>query len=54
MEINGVAHIILTVRDMSKSRAFYVPLLEHMGLTQIVDSSEYLYYVGGRTAVCVP
>ncbi len=51
MEINGIAHVILTVRSVSASRAFYVPLLEHMGLTQIVDSTEYLYYVGGRTAV---
>ena len=51
MEINGIAHVILTVRNMSASRAFYVPLLEHLGLTQIIDSSEYLYYVGARTAV---
>jgi catechol 2,3-dioxygenase-like lactoylglutathione lyase family enzyme len=51
MEINGIAHVILTVRDMKASRAFYVPLLEHLGLTQIVDSSEYLYYVGGRTGI---
>jgi catechol 2,3-dioxygenase-like lactoylglutathione lyase family enzyme len=51
MEINGVAHVMLTVRDVAKSRAFYAPLLEHMGLTKVIDSPEYLYYVGGRTAV---
>jgi catechol 2,3-dioxygenase-like lactoylglutathione lyase family enzyme len=51
MEINGVAHVILTVRDVVRSRPFYVALLEHMGLTRVVDVDTYLYYVGGRTAV---
>jgi catechol 2,3-dioxygenase-like lactoylglutathione lyase family enzyme len=51
MEINGVAHIILTVRDMLVSAGFYKPLLEQLGLTRVVDQPDYLYYVGGRTAV---
>ncbi|MGZ3417471.1 MAG: VOC family protein [Polyangiales bacterium] len=51
MEINGIAHVILTVRDVVRSRPFYVALLEHMGLTRVVDVDTYLYYVGGRTAV---
>ncbi len=51
MEINGIAHVILTVRSVPASRAFYCALLEHMGLTRVVDTDVYLYYVGGRTAV---
>jgi len=51
VEINGVAHVILTVRDMERSAGFYRPLLGHMGLTRMVDDASYLYYVGGRTAV---
>ncbi|HEX7927197.1 MAG TPA: VOC family protein [bacterium] len=51
MEINGIAHVMLTVRNVAKSRPFYVALLEHMGLTKVIDSPEYVYYVGGRTAV---
>ncbi len=51
MEINGVAHVILTVRSMAASAAFYRPLLSHLGLAPVVDVPEYLYYVGGRTAV---
>lgn len=51
MEINGVAHVILTVRSMERSKAFYCALMEHMGLTRVVDLDDYLYYVGGRTAV---
>jgi catechol 2,3-dioxygenase-like lactoylglutathione lyase family enzyme len=51
MEINGIAHTILTVRDMATSRPFYRALLSHFGLAQIIDSDGYLYFVGGRTAV---
>ena len=51
MEINGIAHIMLTVTNMERSRPFYIALLEHMGLARIVDTPDYLYYVGGRTAV---
>jgi catechol 2,3-dioxygenase-like lactoylglutathione lyase family enzyme len=51
MEINGVAHVILTVADIERSKLFYKPLLAHFGLTEVVDDAEYLYFVGGRTAV---
>lgn len=51
MEINGIAHVILTVRDVRASAPFYRALLAHMGLTPIVDTDAYLYFVGGRTAV---
>ena len=51
MEINGIAHVILTVRDMKASAPFYRALLGHLGLTQVVDRDDYLYFVGGRTAV---
>src|SRR5262245_1333520 len=51
MEINGIAHAILTVRDMAASRPFYRALLSHLGLTQVIDNEGYLYFVGGRTAV---
>lgn len=51
MEINGIAHIILTVRDLPRSAPFYKALLSHLGLTLVVDRDDYLYYVGGRTGV---
>ncbi len=50
MDINGMAHVILSVRDLPASARFYRPLLEHMGLTQVADQNDFLYYVGGRTA----
>jgi catechol 2,3-dioxygenase-like lactoylglutathione lyase family enzyme len=51
MEINGMAHVILTVRDFPRARAFYGELLPFLGLTPVVDSPEYFYCVGGRTAL---
>lgn len=51
MEINGVAHVMLTVSEIARSALFYRPLLEHFGLTCVVHSPDYVYYVGGRTAV---
>jgi len=51
MEINGIAHVILTVRSVAASRPFYRALLAHLGLTEIVDSETYLYWVGARTAI---
>ena len=50
MEINGVAHVIVTVSDMARSRAFYSKLLPYFGLVAVLDAPEFYYCVGGRTA----
>ncbi len=46
-----MAHVILTVRDFAKARAFYGALLPYLGLVPVVDGSDYYYCVGGRTAL---
>lgn len=51
MEINGIAHIILTVSDFAACRPFYEKLLTFMGLKPVIDTDGMLYCVGGRTAV---
>jgi catechol 2,3-dioxygenase-like lactoylglutathione lyase family enzyme len=51
VEINGMAHVILTVRHFAKARAFYGELLPYLGLKCVIDSPEYYYCVGGRTAL---
>ena len=53
MEINGIAHIFLTVSDFEKCVKFYRPLLKFLGMKTIMDFENYLYCVGGRTAVGV-
>jgi len=46
-----MAHVILTVRDFAAARSFYGVLLPFLGLTPVIDSPEYFYCVGGRTAL---
>ncbi len=46
-----MAHVILTVRDFAKARAFYGALLPFLGLKPVVDAANYYYCVGGRTAL---
>ena len=51
MEINGIAHVMLTVSDFTACRPFYEKLLTFLGLTPVLQSDQMLYCVGGRTAV---
>jgi catechol 2,3-dioxygenase-like lactoylglutathione lyase family enzyme len=50
MEINGIAHTMLTAGDFAASSAFYRQLLPFLGLTPVLDSDDTLYCVGGKTA----
>lgn len=52
-EINGIAHIQLTVSDLALSRGFYSRLLQSMGMQPVIDTEQYFYCVGGRTAVAI-
>jgi catechol 2,3-dioxygenase-like lactoylglutathione lyase family enzyme len=50
MEINGIAHIYLTVKNFEACSAFYRRLLPFLGLTRIVhDDPDTFYCIGGRT-----
>ena len=51
IEVNGMAHVILTVSDWQKSRAFYAELLPFLGMKKVNDGNNFLYHVGGRTAL---
>jgi catechol 2,3-dioxygenase-like lactoylglutathione lyase family enzyme len=51
MEINGLAHAILTVGDWDRALAFYERLLPFLGLTPVIKMDGFYYCVGGRTAV---
>jgi catechol 2,3-dioxygenase-like lactoylglutathione lyase family enzyme len=51
MEINGIAHVMLTVGDYDACHPFYAKLLPALGLRPVVDNEQLLYCVGGRTAV---
>ena len=50
MEINGMAHVVVTVSNFAAARAFYGELLPFLGLRPVLDIDEFFYCVGGRTA----
>jgi catechol 2,3-dioxygenase-like lactoylglutathione lyase family enzyme len=54
IDVNGIAHIQLTVRDVAASRGFYHHLLhETLGMRVQYDAPEVYYCIGGRTGVVI-
>ena len=51
IEVNGIAHVILTVSHYDKAKAFYSRLMPALGLENVFDGSNMCYFVGGRTAL---
>lgn len=51
MEINGIAHVMLTVSNFEACLPFYQQLLAFLGLKPVIATDSMLYCVGGRTAV---
>ena len=49
--INGMAHVILTVSQWKKAHAFYSELCPFLGMAKVYDGNNFLYHVGGRTAL---
>jgi catechol 2,3-dioxygenase-like lactoylglutathione lyase family enzyme len=50
-EINGIAHVMLTVSQFGSAVEFYGKLLPYFGLKQVFSGEDFAYWVGGRTAV---
>lgn len=53
IEVNGMAHVILTVSEWDRCRSFYEALLPFLGLKPAFSGKDMIYYVGGRTALGV-
>ena len=51
MEINGIAHVMLTVSNFDACLPFYEQMLVFLGLKPVIKMDGMLYCVGGRTAV---
>jgi catechol 2,3-dioxygenase-like lactoylglutathione lyase family enzyme len=51
MEVNGVAHVMLTVGNFEACLPFYEKLLPYLGMKPVIRNDDMLYCVGGRTAV---
>src|SRR3989304_4634053 len=48
MEINGIAHVILTVSNFDAVVPFYEKLLPFLGMKRMFKGEEFLYYLGAR------
>src|SRR5207249_9597349 len=51
MEVNGIAHVMLTVSTFDACLPFYEQVLGFLGLSPVLKMDGMLYCVGGRTAV---
>jgi len=51
IEINGMAHVILTVSNFATAREFYRRLLPEFGMKVVSDNDRFFYCVGARTAI---
>ena len=58
INVNGMAHVILTVSQFDRAKAFYSRLMPAMGLENVFNGDDLCYFVGARTAVgiqpCAP
>jgi catechol 2,3-dioxygenase-like lactoylglutathione lyase family enzyme len=51
IEINGMAHVILTASRFEVAREFYRKLLPEFGMKPVFDGNKLFYCVGARTAI---
>ena len=53
IDVNGMAHAILTVSQFDKAHKFYSGLLPEFGMAKVNDRPDFLYHFGARTAIGV-
>ena len=53
MQLNGIAHIQLTVSDLPRSRAFWKPLLELFEMKILLDTKTFFYCIGSWTGIAL-
>jgi len=51
IDINGIAHVYITVQDIKVAKPFYEKMLGAFGMQCLVDTDELYYCVGARTGV---
>ena len=53
IEIAGMAHVQLTVNDLTRAKEFYEKVLGYLGMRPAMKFPGGLYMVGGKTAVMI-
>ena len=53
IEINGMAHVVLNVTNWKDCKIFYEKVMVYLGLKKVFSGKNFLYFVGGRTALAI-
>ncbi len=53
IQINGIAHIQLTVLDADRCLPFWERLCNFMGMETLIKGEDVIYCIGGRTGILV-
>jgi catechol 2,3-dioxygenase-like lactoylglutathione lyase family enzyme len=53
VEINGVAHVVLRANRFEQCVRFYDRLMPELGLEAVHRDDDFVYYIGGRTALAI-
>ena len=53
MEVNGIAHIQLTVTNVRESTKFYEPFLHFLEMKTLIKGDGIVYCIGSRTGILV-
>jgi catechol 2,3-dioxygenase-like lactoylglutathione lyase family enzyme len=53
IELNGIAHIQLTVRDPTACIPFWEKLCNFLGMKTLIKSDDTIYCIGSRTGILV-
>ena len=53
MEVNGIAHIQLSVTNVAESKKFYEPFLHFLGMMTLIQTDEFFYCIGSRTGIAI-
>lgn len=53
VQLNGIAHIYITVQDFAACRPFYGALLPYLDMQCLIDTDVLYYCVGSRTGIAI-
>ncbi len=53
MEVNGIAHIQLTVSNVVESTKFNEPFLHFLEMKTLIQTDEFFYFIGSRTGIAI-
>ena len=51
INVNGIAHIALSVRSIKKSKIFYKKLMPFLGFSIVHESIKSIYFLGCKTGI---